>query len=76
MSAGGRKGHDRGMLAASTVAALLGALLVELRHRTLETAVAQEPWMARSRRTQFLLETWALTTPSLVLLVLAQTQLA
>lgn len=63
------------MLSAATIAALLAAALVELRHRSLAAAVADEPWMARSRRTRFLLETWALTTPSLLLLAAAQTQL-
>jgi hypothetical protein len=60
------------MLIASTIAALLAAVLVDLRHRSLAVAVTQEPWSARSRRTQFLLETWALTTPSMVLLAMSQ----
>lgn len=63
------------MLIASTFAALLAAVLVDLRHRSLATAVTQEPWMARSRRIQFLLETWALTTPSFVLLAMSQARI-
>jgi hypothetical protein len=63
------------VLIASAFAALLAAVLVDLRHRTLHVAVAQEPWTARSRRTQFLFETWALTTPSLVLLAFSQTHI-
>jgi hypothetical protein len=63
------------MLVAATVAALLAALLVELRHRDLAVAVVDEPWAARSHRSRFLLETWALTTPSMVLLVLAQARI-
>ena len=72
MCAIGAIAHDRDMLVAATLAALVAALLVEMRHRDLVAAVADEPWVARSRRTQFLLETWLITTPSLFLLVLAQ----
>ena len=60
------------VLLASTFAALLAAVLVDLRHRSLAVAIDQEPWTARSRRTQFLFETWALTTPSMALLVVSQ----
>ena len=64
------------MLTAAVVASLLAAVLVELRHRRFVADVTIQPFAARSRRTQFLLETWAITSPGLVLLALSQPNLA
>ena len=60
------------MLTASVIASVLAAVLVELRHRKYLVAIEVRPYDVRPRRTQFLLETWAITTPGLVLLALAQ----
>jgi hypothetical protein len=60
------------MLTAAVIASLVAAVLVELRHRSYTAAVDAEPFTARSRHTQFLLETWAITSPSLLLLALSQ----
>ena len=60
------------MLTAAVIAALVAAVLVELRHRTYLAAVEADPFTSRSRWTQFLLETWAITSPSLLLLALSQ----
>ena len=64
------------MLTAAVVASLLAAVLVELRHRSFVAAVTMQPQLARPRRTQFLLETWAITSPGLLLLALSQPTLA
>jgi hypothetical protein len=59
------------MLTAAVAASLLAAVLVELRHRRCLADVASDPFTARPRRTQFLLETWAITSPGLLLLALS-----
>jgi len=67
-----RWADDHGVLtAAAVLASLIVALLVELRHRDLRVAVEVDPSAARQRRTQFLLETGALTGPALALLALS-----
>ena len=63
------------MLTAAVFASLLAAVLVELRHRSFVVDVSMQPAMARPRRTQFLLETWAITGPGLLLLALSQPSL-
>jgi hypothetical protein len=63
------------MLTAAVIASLVAAVLVELRHRTFVSQVTSNPYAERSRRTQFLLETWAITSPSLLLLALSQNTL-
>ncbi len=64
------------MLTAAVVASLLAAVFVELRHRRFVADVTMQPQVARPRRTQFLLETWAITSPGLLLLALSQPGLA
>ncbi len=59
------------MLTAAVLASLFAAVIVELRHRSFVADVTMQPFQARARRTQFLLETWALTSPCLVLLALS-----
>ena len=63
------------MLTAAVIAALVAAVLVELRHRRYLAATEADPFAARSRWNQFLLETWAITSPSLLLLALSSAAL-
>ncbi len=74
----GALADDRRVLTAAVAASLLAAVLVELRHRRFVTdvALALDPFTARPRRTQFLLETWAITSPGLLLLALSGPTLA
>ena len=60
------------MLIAAVVSALLSAVLVEFRHRTFLAAVEESPRSLHARRSQFLLETWLMTGPSLFFLLAAQ----
>jgi hypothetical protein len=64
--------EDRRMLTTAVIASVVAAVLVELRHRSFVTAVDADPFIERPRRNQFLLEVWALTSPSLLLLALSQ----
>jgi hypothetical protein len=75
MCACGANAEDQRMLTAAAIAAVLAAVLVELRHRSFLHAVETDPYVSRSRRTQFLLETWAITSPSLLLLALSTSTL-
>jgi len=59
------------MLTAALIAALLSAVLVELRHRTFLVAVEEDPRSFEVRRIQFLFETWLMTGPAFILLALA-----
>jgi hypothetical protein len=64
------------MLTASVIVSAIAAVVVQLRHRSFVAAVEVRPYDAVPRRARFLLETWALTTPGLLLLALAQPGLA
>lgn len=63
---------DRCMITAALIAAILGAIVVDVRHRTFLVAVEEDPRRTEARRAQFLLESWLTTSPAMVLLVLAQ----
>jgi hypothetical protein len=56
------------MLTAALIAALLSAVLVDLRHRTFVVAVAEDPRSLQARRAQLRFETWLMTGPAFLLL--------